>query len=149
MHPDDVLNYDLLEKIEDKERHILLVNEYCIRHCPLRPYHYSSLSSLALDYLSYDSSDFDKRQNKNGCKDMGTLLTHPKHSVLALTTEEIKRLRDMGFRHFKMQGRGHANGSSILFDLLRLVMRNDGADENAMHAISQRFWESILPYEQS
>ncbi|MBR4310350.1 MAG: hypothetical protein IKT79_04910, partial [Akkermansia sp.] len=149
VHPDDVLNYDLLEKIEDKERHILLVNEYCIRHCPLRAFHYKSLSDLALDYLSYDSTDFEKRQNTNGCKDMGTLLTHEKHSVLALTTAEIKRLRDMGFRHFKMQGRGHANGSSILFDLLRLVLRNDAADENAMHAISQRFWESILPYQPS
>ena len=29
VHPDDVLNYDLLEKIEDKERHVLLINEYC------------------------------------------------------------------------------------------------------------------------
>lgn len=149
VHPDDVLNYDLLEQIEDKERHILLVNEYCIRHCPLRPYHYSSLSEMALNYFGYDGSDFDKRQNTNGCRDMGTLLTHEKHSVLALTTAEIKRLRDMGFRHFKMQGRGHANASSILFDLLRLVLRNDAADENAMHAISQRFWESILPYQQS
>ena len=147
VHPDDVLNYDLLEKIEDKERHILLVNEYCIRQCPLRPYHYSTLSEMSLNYFSYDSTAFDKRQNANGCKDMGTLLTHEKHSVLALTVAEIKRLRDMGFRHFKMQGRGHANASSILFDLLRLVLRNDAADENAMHAISQRFWESILPHQ--
>ena len=37
VHPDDVLNYDLLEQIEDKERHILLINEYCIRNCPIRP----------------------------------------------------------------------------------------------------------------
>lgn len=147
VHPDDVLNYDLLEQIEDKERHILLVNEYCIRHCPLRPYHYASLSDLALNFLSNDGSDFDKRQDTNGCKDMGTLLTHEKHSVLALNNIEIKRLRDMGFRHFKLQGRGHANASSVLFDLLRLVLRNDGADENAMHAISQRFWESILPHQ--
>lgn len=149
VHPDDVLNYDLLEQIEDKERHILLVNEYCIRHCPLRPYHYSSLSALALNFFGHDSSDFDTRQETNGCKHLGTLLTHPKHSVLALTTAEIKRLRDMGFRHFKLQGRGHANASAVLFDLLRLVLRHDGADENAMHAICQRFWESILPHQQA
>lgn len=149
VHPDDVLNYDLLEKIEDKERHILLVNEYCIRDCPLRPYHYKTLSEMALDFFGHDSADFDERQNRNGCKDIGTLLTHERHSVLALTTAEIKRLRDMGFRHFKMQGRGHANASSILFDLLRLVLRNDAEDENAMHALGQRFWESILPYQLS
>lgn len=149
VHPDDVLNDDLLEKIEDKERHILLVNEYCIRHCPLRAFHYSSLSAMALDFLGYDGTEFDKKQNQNGCRDMGTLLMHEKHSVLALTVPEIKHLHDMGFRHFKMQGRGHANGSSILFDLLRLVLRNDAEDENAMHAISQRFWESILPHQPS
>lgn len=85
----------------------------------------------------------------NGCRSIGTLLTHPKHSVLALNTPEITRLRKMGFRHFKMQGRGHANASSILFDLLRLVLRNDAPDENAMHATGQRFWESILPHEPS
>ena len=101
---------------------------------------------MALNYFGYDITDFDKKQNENGCRDMGTLLTHPKHSVLALNTPEIRKLRELGFRHFKMQGRGHANGSSILFDLLRLVLRNDAPNENAMHALGQRFWESILPY---
>jgi len=146
VHPDDVLNYDLLEKLEEKDRYILLVNEYCIRNCPLRPYHYHSLSEMSLNFLGFDSSELDSRQNRNGCKDIGTLLTHPKHSVLALNTPEISRLRQLGFRHFKMQGRGHANASSILFDLLRLVLRNDSPSENAMHALGQRFWESILPH---
>ena len=149
VHPDDVLNYELLEKLEDKERYILLVNEYCIRQCPLRAYHYSSLSQMALNYFGHDSSDFEAKQATNGCRDIGTLLTHDKHSVLALNTPEIRKLRELGFRHFKMQGRGHANGSSILFDLLRLVLRNDAPNENAMHAISQRFWESILPHNAS
>lgn len=145
VHPDDVLNYDLLEKLEDKDRHILLVNEYCIRHCPLRPYHYHTLSETSLNFLGHDSQEFDKRQSTNGCQNLATLLADPVHSVLALNTPEIQRLRDMGFTHFKLQGRGHANASSILFDLIRLVWRRDGADENAMHALGQRFWESILP----
>lgn len=146
VHPDDVLNYDLLEKLEDKERYILLVNEYCIRHCPLRARHYSELSKQALNYFGHDITEFDKKQSTNGCRDLGTLLTHEKHSVLALNTPEITRLREMGFRHFKLQGRGNANAASTLFDLLRLVLRNDAPGENAMHAIGQRFWESILPH---
>lgn len=145
VHPDDVLNYDLLEKLEDKERHILLINEYCIRQCPLRPLHYHTLSASSLNFLGYDSRAFDERQSKNGCQNLATLLADPIHSVLALNTPEIQRLRDMGFTHFKLQGRGHDNASAILFDLLRLVLRNDGTDENAMHALGQRFWESILP----
>ncbi len=145
VHPDDVLNYPLLETLRDKERYILLVNEYCIRNCPLRPLHYETLSHLALDFLNHDSADFEAKQNKNGCRNLYTLLTDARNSVLALNTPEIARLREMGFRHFKLQGRGHANASSILFDLLRLVLRNDSATENAMHALGQRFWESLLP----
>lgn len=149
VHPDDVLNYDLLEQIEDKERHILLVNEYCIRNCPLRPLHYKTLSESAFNFLSYDSSDFEKRQSTNGCQDLMTLLTDPKRGVLCLNTPEIQRLRDMGFRHFKLQGRGHNNASSILFDLLRLTLRNDAEDDNAMHFVSQMFWESLTPAPQA
>ncbi len=148
VHPDDVFNYELLEKLEDKERYILLVNEYCIRNCPLRGKHYDSLSRTALDFLSYDTSEFDALQATNGCRNLYTLLVDEKRSVLALNTPEIARLREMGFRHFKLQGRGHANASSILFDLLRLVLRNDSASENAMHALGQRFWESILPLQE-
>ncbi len=147
VHPDDVLNYSLLEQLEDKDKYILLVNEYCIRNCPLRGLHYTSLSHTALDFLSYDTSDFEAKQATNGCRSLYTLLTDARRSVLALNTPEIARLRDMGFRHFKLQGRGHANASSILFDLLRLVLRNDAATENAMHALGQRFWESLLPVE--
>ncbi len=145
VHPDDVFNYPLLEQLEDKERYILLINEYCIRNCPLRPLHYRELSHTALDFMGYDSSEFEKKQNTNGCRSLYTLLTDEKRSVLALSTPEIARLREMGFRHFKLQGRGHANAASILFDLLRLVLRNDSATENAMHALGQHFWESLLP----
>ncbi len=146
VHPDDVLNYDLLEQIEDKERHILLINEYCIRNCPIRPFHYHSLSESSLAFMSYDNSKFEKRQATNGCRSLYTLLADEHKSVLALNTPEIQKLRDMGFRHFKVQGRGHANASSILFDLLRLALRNDAPGENAMHRNGQMFWESILPH---
>ncbi len=146
VHPDDVLNYDLLEKIEDKERHILLINEYCIRNCPIRPFHYRSLSESALSFMSYDSAPFEAKQAANGCRSLYTLLTDEKKSVLALNTPEISRLREMGFLHFKVQGRGHANASAILFDLLRLVLRADEPGENAMHRNGQMFWESFLPH---
>lgn len=146
VHPDDVLNYDLLEKIEDKERHILLINEYCIRNCPIRPLHYRSLSESALSFMSYDSAPFEAKQVANGCRSLYTLLTDEKKSVLALNTPEISRLREMGFRHFKVQGRGHANASAILFDLLRLVLRADEPGENAIPRNGQMFWESFLPH---
>ncbi len=142
VHPDDVLNYDFLEKLEDKERHILILNEYCIRNCPLRPQHYDALSQLSLDVSGYNYAHFEKKQKGNGCQSLFTLLTDPRRSVLAQTTAEIARLRDMGFRHFKLQGRGHGNAGGLISDLLRLVLRNDAEDENAMRTLGQRLWET-------
>ncbi len=145
VHPDDVLNYDFLEKLEDKDRHILIVNEYCIRNCPLRSMHYDALSRLSLDFSGFNTNNFNKKQKGNGCQSLFTLLTDARRGVLAQTTPEIARLREMGFRHFKLQGRGHRNAGSLMSDLLRLVLRNDEEDENAMHTLGQRFWEINVP----
>ncbi len=144
VHPDDVLNEDLLEKLEEKERHILIVNEYCIRNCPLRGQHYDTLSKLSLDFTGLNTSHFDKKQQGNGCQSVFTLLTDARRGVLAQTTPEIARLREMGFRHFKLQGRGLRNAGTLVSDLMRLVLRNDEEDENAMHTLCQRFWETNM-----
>lgn len=149
VHPDDVLNDELLVSLEDKDRYTLLVNEYCIRHCPLRPFHYKTLSELSLNFLGYDGQEFEVRQARNGCRDLVRMLTEERMGVLALHTGEIQHLYEMGFRHFKLQGRGHSNASSILFDLMRLVWRNDGPDENIMHAMAQRFMESLTAQQRS
>ena len=143
VHPDDVLDYDLLKRLGAPPRYILLINEYCIRNCPLRGFHYRSLSENALNFLGYDGREFDKRQATNGCRELEKMLTTERYGVLALNTPEIRRLYDMGFRHFKLQGRGHTNASSIIFDLMRLTWRNDAANENRMHTISQCFLESL------
>lgn len=143
LHPDDVLNDSLLEQLENKDRYTLLINEYCVRNCPIRPYHYKVLSELALDFFGYDGQEFEERQKNNGCRDLNRMLMEERLGVLALHTEEIRHLYDMGFRHFKLQGRGHANASSILLDLIRLVWRTDAPSENTMHAIAQRFFESL------
>ncbi len=143
VHPDDVLNDTLLEQLRDKERYILIVNEYCIRNCPLRPFHYETLSRQALDFMGSNATMFEKAQNSNGCLNLLTQLTDKKRGVMALSIPEMTHLRDMGFRHFKLQGRGNTHAGTLLSDLLRLVLRNDEKDENAMHSLSHRFWESL------
>lgn len=145
VHPDDVRRPELLEKLENKDKYILLVNEYCIRNCPIRSFHYRSLSEQALNFLSYDDSRFAQAQANNGCGNLHTLLSDEKRRVLALNEPEINALYDMGFRHFKLQGRGHANAAPLLADLLRLILRSDGPAESSMHAVGVRFWESLSP----
>lgn len=145
VHPDDVLNPGFLAQLKDRDRYILLINEYCIRHCPIRHLHYRDLSEASLRFLSHDARSFEEKQAKNGCQNLLGMLTNERYSVLALSVPELRALYDLGFRHFKIQGRGHANAMPLLADLLRLVLRQDAEDGNAMHAASVRFWESLVP----
>lgn len=143
IHPDDILNYDLLESLEDKDKYEIIVNEYCIRNCPIRHLHYRSLCRSALDYLDSDDDFEAKHLNKNGCRDMNVLACSDKHSVLALNVPEMKNIYNMGFRNFKMQGRGAANSIVTIFDLLRLVIRPIDEDDNTMHRIKIQFLEYL------
>ncbi len=145
VHPDDVLHPEFLAQLENKEKYILLINEYCIRHCPIRHLHYRDLSEASLHFLSHDARPFEERQSKNGCQDLLRMLTNERYGVLALNVPEMKALYDLGFRHFKIQGRGHTNAMPLLADMLRLILKPDADDENAMHATSVRFWESLMP----
>lgn len=145
IHPDDVENFALLESLEEKEKYELIVNEYCVRSCPIRYLHYESLAETAADFFGYDSSPFEAKLANNGCSRLGTLLTSEKHGVVAMPASAIRRAYEMGFRKFKLQGRGYATAAPLLFDLLRLVLREDAPEENAMHAVKMRFWEMLLP----
>ncbi len=145
LHPDDVTDPEFLALLPEPERFIALVNEYCIRQCPIRHLHYQDLSENSLHYLSHDSSNFDQMRMKNGCSNLYQLLLHPSKGTLALSHNELARLHDMGFRHFKVQGRGMVNAVPYLSDLMRLMLRTDRADEATMHGIKQLFWESYPP----
>lgn len=145
IHPDDVFNWDLLEKLDDRDRYEFIINEYCIRNCPLRPEHYRMMSLMSFDYFGFDGDSFARKLEKNGCRSLATLLTSRKHGTSALSVKEISRIYEMGFRNFKMQGRGAGDAGLILFDLLRLVLNEDEEDENAMHRIKALVLEQLAP----
>ncbi len=142
LHPDDVYDTDFLATLPEPERFIALINEYCIRGCPIRHLHYKHLSAKSLDYLGYDDNPFAELQAKNKCSSIYQMLLHPTQGTLALSHDEIATLHDLGFRHFKVQGRGMVNAVSYLVDLMRLLLRCDDVNETAMHSIRQLFWES-------
>ncbi len=141
MHPDDVLNLEFIDQLPDKERIILLINEYCVRNCPIRHWHYDVLSSLSINPYEEADAEFTKLQANNGCTSLHNLLTSSQHGTIAQSDSEIEKLYQMGFRHFKLQGRGIGNAVPQLTNMLRLILRVDGANENSMHAIQQLFWE--------
>ncbi len=144
IHPDDVFNLDLLEKLEDKDRYELILNEYCMRNCPMRAYHYTTMSEQAYDIDGYDTSKFYKALERNGCRNLPAMLTDPRVGVAALTTPEIHRLYDMGFRKFKLQGRAHPNALPLINDLLRFMLPEDPTGCLQM-SLGTAFLESFTP----
>jgi len=147
IHPDDSTNFEMLEKLEDKNRYEILVNEYCIRGCKIRPWHYKFLSNLSLNYFGHVDEKFDKQWKNNGCSDLNVLVGDPERNVAALTQTEISRLYELGFRRFKVQGRGMLNAAGTLFDLLRLTLRDDRAGENFMQRLKLQFLEATSTLE--
>ncbi len=145
LHPDDVLDCAFIETLPEPHRLIALINEYCVRHCPIRHVHYKSLSRGALNYLGANEEAFDKLKAGNGCNSLYQLLTDETQGTLALHESEIQALYERGVRHFKVQGRGMGHAAPLINDLMRLMWGEDAPQENRKQALRQFFWESLKP----
>lgn len=145
IHPDDVFNFDLLEKLEDKGRYELILNEYCMRNCPMRAFHYTTMAEQAFDIDGYDTTKFYKALSRNGCSSTNAMLADPAVGVAALTTPEIDRLYEMGFRKFKLQGRAHPNALPLINDLLRFMLPPGEQQDTLWLSFCTAFLESFTP----
>ncbi len=145
IHPDDVVNWELLEKLEDKGRYELILNEYCMRNCPMRAYHYTTMAEQAYDIDGYDTTKFYKALERNGCSNLNAMLTDPRVGVAALSTPEIDRLYEMGFRKFKLQGRAHPNALPLINDLLRFILPAAHDFDPLWLNLSTAFLETFTP----
>jgi hypothetical protein len=141
IHPDDNFNLELLQKLEDKSRYEILVNEPCIRDCPVRKRHYQILSQLALNFLDARlSAQEAELRDKNRCNEINDLLFDPKRRTLVLSDAEIKQLYDLGFRNFKIQGRGMNSEQAMLLELFRLMLNHDPACSHIIARVMHRFF---------
>lgn len=142
VHPNDSDNFEFLAKLEQKDKYEILVNENCIRQCTMRHKHYDSLSKTSLNLLGHEDN-FESLRLKNGCSKPFMLLSRSKICTTQLSPLELKTLYDMGFRKFKVQGRGLMNSGGQIFDMLRLMLRPDGPDEYQMTDLKALFLESL------
>lgn len=142
LHPNDNTNYKLLEQLEDKDKYEIIVNENCARQCAIRHKHYESLSKTALNFLGH-TDEFDELRNKNACAKINVLLGTSSQCTTQLTREEMKTLYAMGFRRFKVQGRGLGNAGGQVMDLLRFTLKKDDGSPVSTEAVIVRFLESM------
>ena len=145
VHPDDVRRPELLEKLEHKDKYILLVNEYCIRNCPIRSFHYRSLSEQALNFLSYDDSRFAQAQANNGCGNLHTLLIDEKVSAASLLTaaKKASALIKEAEVFDVYEGKGLPEGKKsvalcfFLYDETKTLREEEAAEANTHKALAK------------
>lgn len=130
LHPDDNFDLGLLARLEPRDKFEILVNEPCLRNCQVRRRHYQILSDMG--FCSSDAG-IDalmaagvRLRTENGCEKMSNLLFGQESlRTTILSTNEQKRIYDLGFRNFKIQGRGFGIPQAMLAELIRLTLNHD------------------------
>ena len=121
VHPDDNFNIDKLEMLP-KENAEIILNERCIYNCNIRKSHYESISKEQIAQA--------ENQNLNthfldACRAMPEIKqATSKWRNISLTGDEMKKIYNMGYRLFKLQGRTD-DLHVFFFDLLRYTLNNE------------------------
>jgi hypothetical protein len=128
LHPDDAFVPDLLEEL-DREKIEIIVNENCVRHCAIRKGHYD----LIVEQFHARKQAYEAGQEAPPA----TLQDHMGNQCLMplirldgynrscnLSERELAGIYNMGYRRFKLQGRGD-NPPAFVYDLVRFLMEPD------------------------
>lgn len=125
-------NYDLLDKL-DKEKVEILVNSCCVYHCPFKSEHYDMLVKVH-DKSSGITMDKVLEYQKKNCKAYPVGRQLGKTRNHCLTIEELRRVYNMGFRHFKLQGRYTTSLIGILHDICHYVFEQERTGPQVFHS---------------
>ncbi len=136
VHPDDCRDMRLMEQL-DRDKAEIIVNENCVADCPAREHHYELYARIQLattpEEMFRVQGEIDAvvqacqspiHADKLGSRRRNCNLTHT----------EMKGLYDMGFRHFKLQGRAD-DPYMYCFDLTRFTLEPDMAAPLAYKAV--------------
>lgn len=123
-----VLDYDFNhnEKVIDMvkpyaDRIEILVNETCQPGCPKRTEHYKEISRYQLEFdnrIQFPCTDTDpNKRTFAGCQKRPSFMTN----------EDIERYIDMGFRNFKIVGRGEPK-EFLIDSYIYFLVKEDSRD---------------------
>ncbi|MBU1172312.1 MAG: hypothetical protein KKD44_22375 [Proteobacteria bacterium] len=128
----DNVNYPLLENL-DRSNVEILVNSSCVYHCPHKAEHYDLLVKMH-DKKNGVTMDTVLEYQKKNCTayPVGRQLGKTRNHCLTMT--ELHTLYDMGFRHFKLQGRYTTSLIGILHDICHYVFENEQIGPQVFHS---------------
>lgn len=122
-------DYDFLNAIKDKKRVEIVVNEICSPTCQVRNEHFIEHSRMQLNYESLDDWTWEC---KSGASDFYGSFKNDSF----VTLEDMRKLQDMGFENFKIQGR-YGHPAEILENYLYYLIKPEYKDELRLNLLTQ------------
>lgn len=121
IHPDDNFDYLLLESLPKRNAEVL-INERCYYGCKFRKAHYDSIS---IEQISQSNKCYRNTHFLNNCNAIPEeKQLFSKKRNISLTISEIRKLHNLGYGLFKIQGRTD-NLNLFFFDLMRYMLENE------------------------
>lgn len=121
VNPDDNFNIKLLKGL-NKSNAEIIVNERCYYNCPLRLLHYNSISE---EQITLTEGKYRKKNFLENCKAIPEYKqSYSKNRNISLTVTEMKKLYNLGYTIFKLQGRTD-EVHLFFFDLMRYTLENE------------------------
>ncbi len=122
LHPADAVKPSITNALINKERFDIIINDSCLRTCPVRKEHLTLLAEMRR--APYDTDAMRRRSDlisRVGCQKCTPDEIRQKVSC-NLTRNEAKALYDAGFRSFIIQAQQFRNEMTLLWDIFHCML---------------------------
>lgn len=122
LHPADAVKPSITSALEKKEKFDIIINDPCLRTCPVRREHISLLSDMRR--APYDTVLMRRRSDlisRVACQKANPSELNQKASC-NLTREEATNLYEAGFRSFIIQAQQFRNEMTLLWDIFHCML---------------------------
>lgn len=122
LHPADAVKPSIVNALEHKEKFDIIMNDSCLRTCPVRREHIALLAEMRR--APYDTELMRRRSDligRVGCQKCTPGELTQKASC-NLTREEATALYEAGFRSFIIQAQQFRNEMTLLWDIFHCML---------------------------
>ncbi len=122
LHPADAVKPSILDGIKEPERFDVVVNDSCLRTCPVRKDHLRLLAAMRKN--AYDVNLMQQRANliaRTECQKQDAAALHQKVSC-NLTHDEMRAIFNRGMRHYLIQDSQFRNEMTLLWDVFQCML---------------------------
>ena len=122
LHPADAVKPSITHALEQKEKFDIIINDSCLRTCPVRREHIALLADMRR--APYDTELMRRRSDlitRVACQKVNTAELQQKASC-NLTRTEATALYEAGFRSFIIQAQQFRNEMTLLWDIFHCML---------------------------